>query len=65
MEEGDGDTWYCYYAVMKLQWKPHEFAFLSPQEKALMYVFIDEKVRSEEKERKKIQSSAKRKGGRR
>lgn len=66
MEEKDGDTWYCFYAVMKLHWKPYEFAFLSPQERALMYVFIDEKLREEEKQRKKLRSqTGKRKGGRR
>ena len=66
MEEKDGDTWYCFYAVMKLHWKPSEFAFLSPQERALMYVFIDEKLREEEKQQKKLKSkSGKRKGGRR
>lgn len=66
MKEKDGDTWYCYYAVMKLHWKPYEFAFLSPQERALMYVFIDEKLHEEEKQRKKIKAkSAVRKGGRR
>ena len=65
MEEKDGDTWYCYYAVMKLHWKPHDFAFLSPKERALMYVFIDEKLKQEEKQRKKLQRIAARKGSRR
>ena len=45
MAEKDGDTWYCFYAVMKLHWKPSEFAFLPPQDRALMYAFIDEKLR--------------------
>lgn len=66
MKEKDGDTWYCFYAVMKLHWRPYEFAFLSPQERALMYVFIDEKLREEEKQRKKLNSkSGRKKGGRR
>lgn len=66
MEGKDGDTWYCYYAVMKLHWKPYEFAFLSPKERALMYVFIDERLREEEKQQKKLKSKAsRRKGGRR
>lgn len=66
MAEKDGDTWYCFYAVMKLHWKPYEFAFLSPQERALMYVFIDEKLHEEEKQRKKLQSkTGMRRGGRR
>lgn len=66
MAEKDGDTWYCFYAVMKLHWKPYEFAFLSPQERALMYVFIDEKLREEEKQHKKLNSKpARRRGGRR
>lgn len=65
MEEKDGDTWYCYYAVMKLRWKPSEFAFLSPQERALMYVFIDERLKEEEKQSKKLKSKTGKKGGRR
>lgn len=65
MAEKDGDTWYCFYAVMKLHWKPYEFAFLSPQERALMYVFIDEKIKQEEKQSKKLKSKAGKKGGRR
>lgn len=66
MAEKDGDTWYCFYAVMKLHWKPYEFAFLSPQERALMYVFIDEKLREEEKQHKKLNSKpVRRRGGRR
>ena len=62
MSEKDGDTWYCFYAVMKLHWKPYEFAFLSPQERALMYVFIDEKLREEEKQRKKLNRKGAKKG---
>ena len=66
MAEKDGDTWYCFYAVMKLHWKPSEFAFLPPQDRALMYAFIDEKLREEEKQQKKLKArGAKRKGGRR
>ena len=61
MMEEDGDTWFCYYAVMKLHWKPSEFAFLPPAERALMYAFIQERVKQEEKENKKLKS----KGGRR
>lgn len=62
MEEGDGDTWYCYYAVMRLRWKPSEFAFLPPRERALMYAFIEERIREEEKQNKKLNSK---RGGRR
>ena len=66
MAEKDGDTWYCFYAVMKLHWKPSEFAFLPPQDRALMYAFIDEKLREGEKQQRKLKSrGAKRKGGRR
>lgn len=66
MAEKDGDTWYCFYAVMKLHWQPYQFAFLSPQERALMYVFIDEKLKEEEKQQKKLKSrGGKRKGGHR
>ena len=56
MEEKDGDTWYCFYAVMKLRWKPYEFAFLPPKERALMYVFIETQLKEEEKQRKKLNS---------
>lgn len=63
MEEKDGDTWYCFYAVMKLHWKPYEFAFLSPRERALMYVFIDTKLQEEKKQQKKLNNKSK--GGRR
>ena len=69
MEERDGDTWYCYYAVTKLHWKPSEFAFLPPRERALMYAFIEEKIRSEDKQAKKLKSGVSKKtvkrGGRR
>lgn len=66
MAEKDGDTWYCFYAVMKLHWKPSEFAFLPPQDRAIMYAFIDEKLSEEEKQQKKLKAkSAKRRGGRR
>ena len=54
MEEGDADTWYCYYAVMKLKWKPSEFAFLPPRERALMYAFIDHRIKEEEKQVRKL-----------
>lgn len=56
MSEGDGDTWYCYYAVMKLRWKPSEFAFLPPKERALMYAFIEERIKEEEKQANKLKS---------
>lgn len=65
MEEKDGDTWYCFYAVMKLNWKPSEFAFLSPKERALMYAFIDEKLIQEEKQQKKLKSKSAKRGGHR
>lgn len=63
MSEKDGDTWYCFYAVMKLRWKPYEFAFLSPQERALMYVFIDEMLKQEKEKQKKIGRKGVRKRG--
>ena len=63
MAEGDGDTWYCYYAVMKLKWKPSEFAFLPRKERAMMYAFIQERMKQEEAQSRKIKSS--KKGGRR
>lgn len=66
MAEKDGDTWYCFYAVMKMNWKPSEFAFLPPQDRALMYAFIDEKLKEEEKQQKRIKAkSGRRRGGHR
>lgn len=61
MAEGDGDTWYCYYAVMKLHWKPSDYAFLPPREKALLIAFIEERIKQEERERKEIKAKASRK----
>jgi hypothetical protein len=59
MEEEDGDVWYCYYAVMKLRWKPSEFVFLPRKEKAMMCAFIREYIKNEEKEHKKLLSRSK------
>lgn len=39
---------------MKLHWHPEDFVNLSPKAKALMYVFIQERMREEEKQRKKL-----------
>lgn len=61
MAEGDGDTWYCYYAVMKLHWKPSDYAFLPPREKALLIAFIDERIKQEEREYREIKAKASRK----
>lgn len=58
MAEEDGDTWYCYYAVMKLHWRPSEFAFLPLKERLLMYAFIDERIKQEEKEHRKLKSKS-------
>lgn len=52
MKEGDGDTWCCYYCVMKLRWKPQDYLSLSNREKALLLAFIQEKA-----EQDKIQSN--------
>lgn len=65
MSEKDGDTWYCFYAVMKMNWKPYEFAFLSPKERALMYVFIDTKLEEEKKQQKKLNNKKSHGRGRR
>lgn len=61
MAEGDGDTWYCYYAVMKLHWKPSDYAFLPPKEKALLIAFIEERIKQEEREHREIKAKASRK----
>jgi len=67
MEEKDGDTWYCYFTVMKLHWKPSDFAFLPNRERALTCAFIDERLKQEEKQQKKLKArqSSGRKGGHR
>lgn len=62
MEEGDADTLYCYYAVIKLHWKPSEFAFLPHKERAAMYAFIDQRIEAEEREYKKIKNKTTRGG---
>jgi hypothetical protein len=58
MEEKDGDTWYCYYAVMKLHWRPSDFAFLPNKERAMVIAFIENRLKEEEKERKRLKSSS-------
>lgn len=68
MAEEDGDTWYCYYAVMKLKWQPAAFANLPPRERALMYAFIDRRMEDEKKQQAKMKAKNSRKpsrGGRR
>ena len=63
MAEQDGDTWYCFYAVMKLNWNPETFAFLPPHTRALMYAFIDTQVEQEKKQQKRIASKSPKKSG--
>lgn len=46
---------------MKLHWRPREFAFLPPKERALMYAFIETKAEDEEKQRRKISSRMRKK----
>lgn len=58
MKEGDGDTWFCYYCVMKLHWKPEEYLSLSFREKILMKIFIEERIRAEEASRNKLKNSS-------
>ena len=65
MREKDGDTWFCYYAVMKLRWKPSEFAFLPRKERAIMYAFIQERMKEEEAQSKKLKSAQTRRRGHR
>jgi hypothetical protein len=65
MAEKDGDTWYCFYAVMKLHWKPSDFAFLPERERALLCAFIDERVKQEDKQNKRLKSESSTKRGRR
>lgn len=58
MKEGDGETWFCYYCVMKLHWKPEDYLSLSFKEKILMKVFIEERIRAEEASRNKLKNSS-------
>lgn len=58
MKEGDGETWFCYYCVMKLHWKPDDYLSLSFREKILMKVFIEERLRAEESSRNKLKNSS-------
>lgn len=58
MKEGDGDTWFCYYCVMKLHWKPEDYLSLSFREKILMKIFIEERIRAEEASRNKLKNSS-------
>lgn len=58
MKEGDGDTWLCYYCVMKLHWKPEDYLSLSFREKILMKIFIEERIRAEEASRNKLKNSS-------
>ena len=58
MKEGDGETWFCYYCVMKLHWKPEDYLSLSFKEKILMKVFIEERIKSEEASRNKLKNSS-------
>ena len=58
MKEGDGDTWFCYYCVMKLHWKPEDYLSLSFREKILMKIFIEERIRADEASRNKLKNSS-------
>lgn len=58
MKEGDGESWFCYYCVMKLHWKPEDYLSLSYREKILMKVFIEERLRAEESSRNKLKNSS-------
>ena len=58
MKEGDGETWLCYYCVMKLHWKPQDYLSLSFKEKILMKIFIEERIRAEEASRNKLKNSS-------
>ncbi len=53
MKEGDAETWYSYYCVMKLRWKPDEFVSLPQTQKAMMIAFIDDWLTQEKKTMKK------------
>lgn len=55
----------CFYAVMKLRWKPSEYAFLPPAERALMNAFIKEMLEQEAKTRKKSGGKKPSRSGRR
>ena len=54
--EIDRDFIYCSYCFHRLHMLPSEYAELKGNEKAMVFAFIEEKLRQEEEERKKLKS---------
>ena len=52
---------FCYYTVVKFHWKPHEYAFLPEKERVMVMAFIQEQVKAEEENRRRLKPM---KGGR-
>ena len=57
----DGEANYAYYALLKLKILPSVFLNMDENEKAFVIACIDIKVDSDKKERKKLESKAKKK----
>ena len=56
---------YAYYALMKLNILPTDFAFMDSKEKAFIIACIDKKIEAEKEEEKHIKRAGKGKKGRR
>jgi len=62
IEGDDADANYAYYALHKLHIRPSEWDGMEENEKAFIIAAIQIRVKTEEKERKKAERGAKRKG---
>lgn len=62
MKEGDGETWYAYYALNKFHWEPSKFVNLPFKEKALVIAMIDERIEEEKKQNNRAKASGRRRG---
>ena len=52
------EAWFCYYAVMKLRWKPSDYLNMSYQEKLIFQVFVEKYLEAEKEEQRKLKHSA-------
>ncbi|MCI8860290.1 MAG: hypothetical protein HFI71_12395 [Lachnospiraceae bacterium] len=62
MEGGDGEANYAYYALHKLHILPSVFLEMEEQEKAFVIAAIKIKAENDKKEKKRVESKARRKG---
>lgn len=52
----DGESAYCMYTVLNMNWTPTQFAKLSNREKAFVIASIKIKMEAEREERRKIKN---------